>query len=131
MRRTVLFFCVLSACGRPHYRAALDLSRAERGEIYLDRVTQEEAVALLDYVKQRQLAGCAGDAACAVDIGRALEAEHIVHGTVGRVGELFVFSASLVKMPEGSVQRRVSEQAEGERGLVDRVHAAADALAAP
>jgi hypothetical protein len=94
-------------------------------------VTQDEAVALLDYAQKAQLAGCAGETACAIDIGRALEASLIVHGSVGKVGETYVLSAALLKLPAGTVERRVSEQADGEGALLERVRAAAVELARP
>jgi hypothetical protein len=91
-------------------------------------ITQDEAAALLDYTKQQQLAGCSGEAGCTIDIGRALEAERIVHGSIGRVGETWVLSASLLRLPGGEVERRVSGEAASDRELLERVRAAADEL---
>lgn len=94
-------------------------------------ITQDEAVALLDYARKQQLAGCSGEAACTLDIGRALEAERIVHGSIGRVGETWVLSAALLKLPDGSVERRVTGEAGDERVLLERVRAAAGEMARP
>ncbi|MEW5847480.1 MAG: SRPBCC family protein [Myxococcota bacterium] len=94
-------------------------------------LTEEEMVALLDYAKQRELAGCAPNEPCAVDLARALQAERVVHGTVGKVGEVYVFTAALLKLPEGVAEKRVEEQAASDAELLQRVREAASRLAAP
>jgi hypothetical protein len=94
-------------------------------------ITQDEAAALLDYMHQQQLAGCEGETACVLDLGRALNADRIVAGSVGKVGDTFILSATLLKLPEGSVEKRISEEAQGDQGLLERVRAAAGEIARP
>jgi hypothetical protein len=94
-------------------------------------ITQDEAAALLDYLHQQQLAGCDGDTACALDLGRALNADFIVSGSIGRVGDTYVISVTLLKLPDGSVERRISQEAQGDHGLLEQVRVAAAGIAKP
>ena len=93
-------------------------------------ITQEEAVAFLDYAKEQQLAGCAGGE-CELDVARALDAGRLAHGTVSRLGAGFVYSAALLELPDGRVVRRVGGAAPSEALLLEAIRAGAAELSAP
>jgi hypothetical protein len=91
-------------------------------------VTQDELFALLHHEQDLQLAGC-DDAQCAMDVGAALEASHVITGSVGRLGEAWVVSLALMRLPDGHVERRVSETVATEAALGEQLRAAAERLA--
>lgn len=92
-----------------------------------DVSTPQEITALLSYAQQQMLIGCDGGAQCATNVGKALGADQLVTGTVGKVGDRLVVTASLIRLADGTVERRTSRDAP-ESGLLDTVREAATDL---
>lgn len=89
-------------------------------------ITQDEMVALLEHSRQRALAGCDGAGDCMADIGKTLDAQALLQGTIARLGDRTIFTASLISMPDGNVRQRVSEEATSDEELLERIRRAAD-----
>jgi TolB-like protein len=91
-----------------------------------DISTPQEIAALLSD-DQQQLVECDGKPACAADLGKALGADRLVSGTVRRQGEHYIVEVALLKLPEATVERRISRDAEESASI----RAAANELAHP
>jgi hypothetical protein len=72
-------------------------------------VTQSDVAALLGVERQRQLLGCT-DAGCIAEIGGALGADRVVHGSVGRVGASLVVNLSSLYARRAAQAASVSER---------------------
>ncbi len=94
-------------------------------------LTQSDISALLGIEKTRQMLGCT-DAGCMVEIGGALGADRVVHGSLGRVGESLVVNLSALDPKRGKAVSSVSERLRGtgEEGFLDILPSMADALLA-
>lgn len=55
-----------------------------------------------------QQSGACDGAECAVEVGKLLAVDHMVVGTVGKVGELYVVTTKLVKVQTGEVLQSVT-----------------------
>jgi len=94
-------------------------------------MTHTEVAALLTYAHQKELAGCTGGSACTMDVGRTLEAERLVVGNVGKIGNEYVLDLTLITVLDGSIDRRASVRADSESELVNKVRDAVQALLPP
>jgi hypothetical protein len=94
-------------------------------------LTQSDVAALLGVEKTRQMLGCA-EAGCMAEIGGALGADRVVHGSLGRVGGSLVVNLSALDPRRASAAASVSERlrrAEDE-AFLDALPSLADALLA-
>jgi hypothetical protein len=86
---------------------------------------------MLGVEKTKQVLGCA-DERCAIQVGTELDADRIVHGSLGRIGDSLVVNLSAVDPRKvatpGSASRRL--RGAGEEGLLDALPSLADALLA-
>jgi len=92
-------------------------------------LTQSDVSALLGIEKTRQMLGCA-EAGCMAEIGGALGADRVVHGSLGRVGASLIVNLSALDPKRGSAAASVSERLRGaeDEAFLDALPAVADAL---
>jgi hypothetical protein len=94
-------------------------------------LTQGDLSALLGVEKTRQMLGCT-DSGCFAELGGALGADRIVHGSIGRVGDSLLVNLSALDPRRGTTIASVSERLRGarEEAFLDVLPAVADALLA-
>lgn len=94
-------------------------------------LTQADVSALLGIEKTRQMLGCS-EGGCLAEIGGALGADRVVHGSLGRVGGSLVVNLSALDPRRASSAASVSERLRGggEEALLDALPGLADALLA-
>jgi hypothetical protein len=76
-------------------------------------VGTKEIEALLGYEKQKQLLQCESQS-CLAELAGAMGVEYVVLGTVGRLGKMWLFNATLVNTSRGEAVARVSKSVSGE-----------------
>jgi hypothetical protein len=94
-------------------------------------LTQSDVTALLGVEKTRQMLGCS-DSGCIAEIGGALGADRVVHGSLGRVGDSLIVNLSALDPRRAAAAASVSERlrSAGEEAFLDALPALADALLA-
>lgn len=94
-------------------------------------LTTSDIAALLGVEKTRQMLGC-GEAGCMAEIGGALGADRVIHGSLGRVGGSLVVNLSALEARKASAAASVSERLRGaaDEAFLDALPAIADALLA-
>jgi hypothetical protein len=94
-------------------------------------LTQSDLSAMLGVEKTRQMLGCT-DAGCYAELGGALGADRIVHGSIGRVGDSLVVNLSALDPRRGTTIASVSERLRGarEEAFLDVLPSVADTLLA-
>jgi hypothetical protein len=76
-------------------------------------LAESDVAALLGVEKKRQmLAGCT-DSGCLAELGGALGADRVVHGSVGRVGSSLVVTITSLDAPRSRTVASVSERLKG------------------
>jgi len=94
-------------------------------------LTQADVSALLGVEKTRQMLGCT-DSGCIAEIGGALGADRVVHGSLGRIGESLVVNVSALDPKRSVAVASVSERLRsgGEEAFLDVLPSIADGLLA-
>jgi hypothetical protein len=94
-------------------------------------LTQADVAALLGVERTRQMLGCT-ETGCMSEIGGALGADRVVHGSLGRIGESLVVNLSALDPRRATAAASVSERLRGggEEAFLDVLPALADALLA-
>jgi hypothetical protein len=94
-------------------------------------LTQGDVGALLGVEKTRQMLGC-GDAGCMAELGGALGADRVVHGSIGRVGDSLVVNLSALDPRKSVAAASVSERLRGagDEAFLDALPALVDGLLA-
>jgi hypothetical protein len=94
-------------------------------------LTPADVSALLGVEKTRQMLGCT-DSGCMAEIGGALGADRVVHGSLGRVGGSLVVNLSALDPKRAAAAASVSERLRGggEEAFLDALPALAEALLA-
>lgn len=94
-------------------------------------LTQSDVSALLGVEKTRQMLGCT-DSGCMAEIGGALGADRVVHGSLGRIGDSLVVNLSALDPKRAAAAASVSERLRrgGEEAFLDVLPSVADALLA-
>jgi hypothetical protein len=94
-------------------------------------LTRSDVAALLGAERTRQMLGCT-DSGCIAELGGALGADRIVHGSIGRVGESLVVNLSALDPRRAATAASVSERLRGggEEAFLDVLPALADGLLA-
>lgn len=92
-------------------------------------LTQEDVGALLGVEKTRQMLGCT-DSGCMADLGGALGADRVIHGSMGRVGESLVVNLSALDPAKARTTASVSERLRGagEEAFLDALPTLVDGL---
>jgi hypothetical protein len=125
----------LAALGGVDKETAQLLGDALAGELRrrpgVSVLTQADVAALLGVEKTRQMLGCS-ESGCMAEIGGALGADRVVHGSVGRVGESLVVNLSALDPRRAVAAASVSERLRGggEEAFLDVLPSVADALLA-
>lgn len=134
-RKTKLVVLPLAALGGVAEERARLLGDALAGELRrrpgVQVVTQADVAALLGVEKTRQMLGCT-ESGCMAEIGGALGADRVVHGSLGRVGGSLVVNLSTLDARRGTATGSVSERLRGaeDEAFLDALPAIADALLA-
>ena len=87
---------------------------------------QGGAIRVVDRRRARRqvetLEGCRGQraAACAVGVGKRVQASHVVFGAVGKLGATWLLRLKLLRVNEATVARAVEETVSGSPEEVDR-----------
>jgi TolB-like protein len=94
-------------------------------------LTQSDVAALLGVERTRQMLGCA-ESGCMAEIGGALGADRVIHGSIGRVGSSMVVNLSALDAKRGAPVASVSERlrAGDDEAFLDALPAIADAVLA-
>lgn len=94
-------------------------------------LTQADVSALLGVEKTRQMLGCT-DSGCMAEIGGALGADRVVHGSIGRVGSSLVVNLSALEPRRAAAAASVSQRLRGgdEEAFLDALPSIADAILA-
>lgn len=94
-------------------------------------LTQADVSALLGVERTRQMLGCT-EAGCMAEIGGALGADRVVHGSLGRIGESLVVNLSALDPRRATAAASISERLRGagEEAFLDVLPALADGLLA-
>lgn len=82
-------------------------------ETNLRILTQKDVSTMLGVERQRQLLACTESSSCLTEIAGALDADAIVHGSLGRLGDSWIFNLSLVDGRTGAVTQRYSSRRKG------------------
>ncbi len=99
-------------------------SAVRRAAPVAEVVSTEDVRTLLGVEAQKQLLGC-GEDNCFAEIAGSLGADHIVAGTVGRVGDAFALTLRLLDPSKAGVVRSIArETPEGREALLALVRAA-------
>ena len=125
----------LAALGGVSKETAQLLGDALAGELRkrtgVSVLTQSDVSALLGVEKTRQMLGCA-EGVCLAEIGGALGADRVVHGSLGRVGGSLVVNLSALDPKRAVAAASFSERLRGaeDEAFLDVLPGLADALLA-
>jgi len=134
-RTTKVVVLPLAALGGVSRETAQLLGDALAGELRrragVSVLTQADVGALLGVEKTRQMLGCS-ESGCMAEIGGALGADRVIHGSLGRVGASLVVNFSALDAKKGDAVASVSERLRGaeDEAFLDALPAIADALLA-
>jgi hypothetical protein len=95
-------------------------------------LAESDVTALLGVERKRQvLTGCS-DSGCLAELGGAMGADRVVHGSVGRVGSSLVITISTLDAPRSRTVASVSERLKGagDEAFLDALPAMVDTLLA-
>ncbi len=105
---------------------AQQLAQASGAEV----VTRTTVAQLLGAERQRQLLGCAEDgSSCLLELSGALGAEHLVTGSLGKLGTVFTVTLKLVHSQTAKSVSSFTARAETEGQLLDVLQGGAAQLA--
>lgn len=106
----------------PDVRATLDdvLVQSIRSLGHYEVLGYSDVNALLGLEKSKDALGC-DDVACAVEIGGALESEHVVFGSMGRLGDRISASLTLIDTRRQVVTASARFNGEDKVAFYDRV----------
>ncbi|MFH1808479.1 MAG: hypothetical protein ABIJ09_07035 [Pseudomonadota bacterium] len=100
------------------------------GEVF-SLVTKEEVRKVLDYEAVKQLIGTEDDAAGLVQLGETIRADRLLYGRIGKVGETYVATLTLLDLQSGVVEKRVAGTFKGAQDLaITRLNEHADQMLA-
>jgi hypothetical protein len=99
-------------------QATLAVATAVDGNAGHAALTAEDVRDLAGHLRDRAAAGCL-DASCLADLTRGLDADLLVHGVVGVVGQAHTVSLTVVDVRTSAVKERGSATAEGPGGLAE------------
>lgn len=70
-------------------------------------VSKEELARLLEHAADRQLLGCTVEAECLVEMGNVLNADKLIAGSLGRLGNTYVLTLQMLDVKGKRVDKRV------------------------
>lgn len=111
--RTRLAVMGLTAAGVPEEYAVgltetIATQAAETG--VFETISPRQVSALLAYEKRKELLGACVQEACYVQIAQAVRADHLLAGSVARVGESLVLNLVLIDAREGTALKRTTRE---------------------
>jgi hypothetical protein len=90
-------------------------------------IARRDLEQVLDQEQQKQLVGCGADSTCLTALVGALDADRLLTGTVGKLGESHLVTLALLDTRSGALVRRVTRQARSVDHLLEAGLEAADA----
>ncbi|MBI4814639.1 MAG: PEGA domain-containing protein [Deltaproteobacteria bacterium] len=97
-----------------------------------DTVSPKQIAALLAFEKRKELLGACGDERCYAQIASAVKADHLVAGSIARVGDAgLVLNLVLVDAKAASSLERTERQSADASGLIEASKAAAVVVLQP
>lgn len=94
----------------------------------LQVIGESELKVMVEAVKEKEAVTCQGQEACLAKISQAAEAEKVITGRVGRVGELYLVSLKIADAKKAVVEGGETASTEQKDGLKAEVLAAVDRL---
>lgn len=85
-------------------------------------IGQSEIKVMLVAEQEKMMLGCSDDTSCLAEIGGAIGADHMITGSLGRVGSFFWLNIKLIDTGKADVVKHVSRKVSGsEDAVVDAV----------
>ena len=84
-------------------------------------IGQSDMNSMLAVERQKDVLGCASDVACLAELGGALGADHLVVGSIGKIGKQYLLSIKLLDSSQAKTVRHVSADLSEEDQLVEAV----------
>ena len=84
------------------------IAEAMQGRTGIEAVTADELTTIAETETLKQSTGCEADSACLAEISTWVNADRVINGTLGMVGESINLTLSLVDSKQASVVNRVS-----------------------
>ncbi len=79
---------------------------SEASRLGYDVITTADIESMLSYEKQKDLLGCQDDTACLAELGGALGADLMIAGSVGKLGDTYNVSLTLLDIKRAEVRQR-------------------------
>ncbi|OGQ90350.1 MAG: hypothetical protein A2289_26390 [Deltaproteobacteria bacterium RIFOXYA12_FULL_58_15] len=89
----------------------VNLVAAEVGRLGFEVISTADINAMLSYEKQKDLVGCEENTTCLAEIGGALGVDMLLGGSLGKLGDTYTLSLSLVDIKTGAVKKRFHGEA--------------------
>lgn len=120
--RTKLAFVGINASPGVSATEAKAISQSLESEVsalgLYEVISADSIAALLGLERQKQLLGCADEAAsCIAELAGALDVDRLLSGDLGRVGETVILNVSLLDARNGKLLARASRQARSASSL--------------
>ena len=80
-------------------------------------ITTQDIRAMLGFERQKALLGCESDTSCLAEIGGALGADLIISGTIGKLGDAYSMSLTLLAADQAKIEGRFVGSAGSESAL--------------
>jgi hypothetical protein len=93
------------------------IAQAIAGHAGVEVISAEEVHQLLSLDRTKQLLGCNEDAACVADLTGKLDADLLVNGVLGGVGNSVTLTLSLIRAKQAGSARRETETADSVEAL--------------
>ena len=95
------------------------IAESMSGRTGIETVTSEELTNIAETEVLKQGTGCEADTACMAEISSWANAELVVNGTLGKVGDAITITLSLVDSKNASVENRVSRSISETQNPID------------
>lgn len=134
VRTTRLAIMKLKASGVPQEYAdglteTIATSAARTG--VFETISPAQISSLLAYEKRKELLGGCVDEACYVQVGQAVKADHLVGGSVAKVGEKLVLNLVLMDTKEGTALKRTGRDTPSASALMSAARSAMTVVLQP
>lgn len=134
VRTTRLAIMKLKASGVPQEYAdglteTIATSAAKTG--VFETISPAQISSLLAYEKRKELLGGCVDEACYVQVGQAVKAEHLVGGSVAKVGDKLVLNLVLMDTQEGTALKRTDRDTASASALMSAAREAMTVVLQP
>ena len=103
---------------------ALELSKYKKYKV----ISQEDVRAILKMNREKIDMGCEDNVVCVAEVGGAMGASKILSGTIGKVGNEFIFTLQLIDIEKIEVEGRAGGRTTDEQSLMDEAVSAVTKL---